>query len=85
MKHLALTAAIPMDPSICFTKDKSPQTPEEIADMCKVPYRETIGLLNYCAVRATSDGLEGFTDADGSSQEHQHAISGYVFLLRMNY
>jgi hypothetical protein len=26
-------------------------------------------------------GLEGFTDADGASQEHRHAISGYAFLL----
>ena len=25
--------------------------------------------------------LTGFTDADGSSQEHHHAISGYVFLI----
>jgi hypothetical protein len=23
----------------------------------------------------------GYTDADGSSQEHRHAISGYVFLM----
>ena len=29
----------------------------------------------------TDDGLEGYTDADGSSQEHRHAISGYVFLV----
>ena len=31
--------------------------------------------------RTTDNGLEGFTDADGSSQEHRHAISGYVFLM----
>ena len=29
----------------------------------------------------TDSGLEGYTDADGSSQEHRHAISGYVFLM----
>ena len=29
----------------------------------------------------TDNGLEGFTDADRSSQEHRHAISGYVFLM----
>ena len=29
----------------------------------------------------TKEGLEGYTDADGSSQEHRHAISGYVFLI----
>ena len=27
------------------------------------------------------DRLKGYTDADGSSQEHRHAISGYVFLM----
>ena len=26
-------------------------------------------------------GLEGYSDADGSSQEHRHAISGYAFLI----
>ncbi len=26
-------------------------------------------------------GLEGFTDADGASQEHRHAISGYAYLI----
>ena len=29
----------------------------------------------------TDNGFEGFTDADGSSQEHRNAISGYVFLM----
>lgn len=27
------------------------------------------------------NSLEGYTDADGSSQEHRHAISGYIFLV----
>ena len=27
------------------------------------------------------DGLKGYTDADGASQEHRHAISGYTFLI----
>jgi hypothetical protein len=26
-------------------------------------------------------GLEGYSDADGNSQEHRHAISGYVFCI----
>ena len=26
-------------------------------------------------------GLEGFTDADGASQEHRHAISSYAYIL----
>ena len=40
----------PMDPSIQLSKDQSPKTPEEVANMCKVPYREAIGSLNYCAI-----------------------------------
>ena len=38
---------MPMDPSIHFLKDQCPQTPEEIADMCNIPYCEAISLLNY--------------------------------------
>ena len=94
--------------------------------MNKIPYREAIGSLNYCAIAThpniafsvsllaqfmenpgrmhwegvkqifryllgmkdwkltygiTNNGLEGYTDADGSSQEHRHAISGYIFLI----
>ena len=30
---------------------------------------------------AIDDRLKGYTDADGSSQEHRDAISGYVFLM----
>ena len=26
-------------------------------------------------------GLEGYTDADSASQEHRHAISGYIFII----
>jgi hypothetical protein len=119
-------SAIPMDPSIRFSKDQCPKTAEEVEDMSKVPYREAIGSLNHCAVATRPDisfsvsllaqfmdnpgrvhweaikrvfryllgtrnwklvygmterGLEGYTDADGSSQEHRRAISGYVFLV----
>jgi Reverse transcriptase (RNA-dependent DNA polymerase) len=42
--------ATPMDPLIWLSKDQCPQTLEEVADMCKVPYREAVGSLNYCAV-----------------------------------
>ncbi|CAA7270362.1 unnamed protein product [Cyclocybe aegerita] len=31
--------------------------------------------------RGGKDGLEGYTDADGASQDHCHAISGYAFLI----
>ena len=26
-------------------------------------------------------GLEGYVDADGASQEHRRAITGYVFMI----
>lgn len=29
----------------------------------------------------TQNGLEGYVNADGASQEHRHAISGYIFLV----
>jgi len=115
-----------MDPSIRFSKTQCPQTLEESAEMRKIPYREAIGSLMYCAVATRPDiafpvsllaqfmenpgrthweavkrvfrylsgtknwklvygskdnGLEGYTDADGASQEHRHAISGYAFLI----
>ena len=31
--------------------------------------------------RITNDRLQGYTDPDGSLQEHRHAISGYTFLV----
>jgi hypothetical protein len=118
--------ATPMDPSIHFLKDQCLQMPEGVVDMCRVPYHEAIGLLNYCAVAthsdiafpvsllaqfmenfgrthwkavkknfhylldmknwklvygATNNSLEWYTNMDGSSQEHRHAISRYIFLM----
>ncbi|THG92494.1 hypothetical protein EW026_g8421 [Hermanssonia centrifuga] len=35
-------------------------------------------VLQYGGVQR---GLEGYVDADGASQEHRHAITGYVFLV----
>ena len=29
----------------------------------------------------TDNGLEGYANADGSSQEHRHTISVYIFLM----
>ena len=40
----------PMDPSMQFSKDQSPQTLEEMAEMRNVPYQEGTGSLQYCAI-----------------------------------
>ena len=47
--------SMPMDPSIQFLKDQYPQTPEEVAEICKVLYCKAIGSLNYCAVATQPD------------------------------
>ena len=118
--------SIPMDPNISFSKNQCPTTPDDIASMRCVPYREVIGLLMYASVGTHpdisfaistlsqfldnlghthweavkcvfqyllgmkdlqltfgggKDGLEGYTDADGASQEHRCAISGYAFII----
>ena len=45
-------------------------------------FRYLSGTKDWRLVYGTMDnGLEGYTDADGSSQEHWHAISRYVFLV----
>ena len=118
--------ATPMDPNIRFSKDQCPQTLEEASEMRRIPYREALGSLMYCAVAtrpdiafpvgllsqfvenpgrihweavkrvyrylcgtrgwklvygSTTNDLLGYKDADGASQEHRHAISGYAFLI----
>ena len=40
----------PMGPSMQFSKDQSPQTLEEMAEMRNVPYQEGTGSLQYCAI-----------------------------------
>jgi transposase InsO family protein len=122
----AKPCASPMIPGFIYTKDHSPSSPEEAAQMKKTPYREAIGSLMYVAVAMRPDiafavsalsqflsnpgrahweavkhifkylsgtktleltyggerhGLEGYTDADGATQEHRHAMSGYAFLI----
>jgi len=116
----------PMLPRASYSKHDSPRTPNEIARMRRVPYREAVGSLMYASVATRPDitfavstlsqflenpgeghweavkrvfrylsgtrhlaltfggdrhPLIGFTDADGASQEHRRAISGYAFLM----
>jgi Reverse transcriptase (RNA-dependent DNA polymerase) len=45
-------------------------------------FRYLAGTRNWALVYGTKvKGLEGFTDADGATQEHRHAITGYAFLI----
>ena len=45
-------------------------------------FRYLAGTKDWALVFGTKvKGLEGFMDADGASQEHHHAISGYAFLI----
>ena len=116
----------PMISGLIYTKNDSPSTPEEVAQMKNTPYQEAIGSLMYIAVATRPDiafavsalsqflsnpgkahweavkwvfhylsgtktlnltysgkqhSLEGFTDADGATQEHRHTMSGYAFLI----
>jgi len=45
----------PMEPGIVLTKDMAPSTPEEKADMCKYPYQNAVGALNYLATCTRPD------------------------------
>jgi hypothetical protein len=47
--------AIPMDPNVSFSKDQCPTTPDKIAWMCRIPYREAIGSLMYTAIGTQPD------------------------------
>ena len=45
-------------------------------------FRYLAGTRNWALVYGTKvKGLEGFTDVDGATQEHRHAITGYAFLI----
>jgi hypothetical protein len=119
-------AAVPMDPSIQYSKDQSPTTTTQIAEMKRVPFHSALGSLMYLSVGTRPDivfaistlvqfadkpgwthwegvkrvyryllgtrklgltfgtssaGLVGYTDADGTSQDHRRAITGFAFLV----
>jgi hypothetical protein len=40
----------PMEPGLHLTKNDCPQTPEEIEDMCNVPYRQLVGALLWTSL-----------------------------------
>lgn len=45
----------PMIPGLVYTKNDSPSSPEEAAQMKNTPYREAIGSLMYIAVATRPD------------------------------
>ena len=47
--------SMPMDPNVTLTTAQSPQTPEEAAEMEKIPYREAVGSLMYAALGTRPD------------------------------
>jgi len=47
--------SIPMDLNIAFSKDQCPMTPDDIARMHRIPYREAIGSLMYASVSTRPD------------------------------
>lgn len=122
----AKPAAVPMDPTVQYSRDQSPTNTEQSAQMKRVPFWSALGSLMYLAVGTrpdiafavsmlaqfsenpgwahwegvkqvyhyllgtrklgltygTSRGrLVGYTDADGVSQEHRRAITGFAFLV----
>jgi len=61
-----------------FSQDPGPEHWEAV----KRIYRYLLGTKRLALTfGAGKQGLEGFTDADGASQEHCHVISGYVYIL----
>jgi len=61
-----------------FSQDPTPEHWEAV----KRIYRYLLGTRKLALTfGAGKQGLEGFTDADRASQEHQHAISGYAHIL----
>ena len=61
-----------------FSQDPAPEHWEAVTRI----YRYLLGTRKLTLTfGAGKQGLEGFTDADGVSQEHWHAISGYAYIL----
>ena len=78
--------AIATCPDIAFTISTVTQFSQnpgpEHWEAVKCIYRYLLGTKKLALTfRVGKQGLEGFTDADGASQEHCHAISGYAYIL----
>lgn len=79
-------AAMGTRPDIAFAVSTLAQYSENPGwthwEVVKRVFRYLLGTRHLSLVYGGGrDGLEGFVDADGSSQEHRRAITGYVFLI----
>ena len=83
-------AAIGMRPDIAFavsTLAQYSENPGQVHwDAVKHVFRYLNGMKELALTyggegRGKGRGLEGFSDVDGASQEHRHAITGYAFLI----
>jgi hypothetical protein len=48
-------SSIPMDPSIQYSRDQCPTTAVQTAEMKRIPFRSTLGLLMYLAMGMRPD------------------------------
>jgi hypothetical protein len=59
VRHYGLVDAkpsnIPMEPNTVYSVEQGPQTPQERAEMRRVPYREAVGSLMYAAIGTRPD------------------------------
>ena len=79
-------AAMGMRPNIAFATSTVAQFSENLGWAHWEAVKQ-----NFCYLMGTKDleltyggkqrGLVGYVDADGASQEHRQAISGYVFMV----
>ena len=78
--------AVGMRPDIVFAVSTVAQFSNEPGmvhwEAVKHIYRYLAGMKGLALTfRAGKKGVEGYTDTDGASQEHCHAISGYAYIL----
>ena len=83
---LLMYLAVSTPPDIVFTmstvtqfcQDPGPEHWEAVKHI----YRYLLGTKKLALTFGEDkQGLEGFTDTDGASQEHRHVISGYAYIL----
>lgn len=79
-------AAMGTRPDIAFTVSTLAQFSQNPGwthwEAVKRVFRYLLGTKTLCLIYGGEQrGLEGFVDADGATQEHRRAITGYVFLV----